>query len=93
MENKLNTIENNSGKSIVQKENNYGEGCQRVYSKSQQKVVDRCDTRSGALTYCSSNFTKVLTSEGVSAFKTLDNLEQFREFAMKQCMEEKGYEY
>lgn len=68
-------------------------GCQRVWSLSQEKFVEQCDTRQSALKVCAEQFAKLLKSEIMKELKDISELDELREFSMKFCMEGKGYEY
>jgi len=74
-----------------------GVGCTKVFSKSQGKVVclSKEELKSESLSECSENFREILSTnaEVLKGLKDISDLEKLREFSVKMCMQEKGYEY
>lgn len=71
------------------------DGCYRAYSSSKEEFVTICKPkdRTEALSTCSKNFSKGLDPNVLNTIKTISDLEKIRDFSIKSCMENYGYEY
>lgn len=73
-------------------ESECGPGTTGVFSRSSNKFI--CiDNKSKALSECSEKFSETVDAKVLSGLKTIDNIDKFRELAMKMCMQGKGFEY
>lgn len=73
------------------------ENCTRVYSQSAGKFIclSKAELKSNVLSDCSKNFHEVLISnlDTLKGLKDINDLDKLRDFSIKMCMQEKGYEY